>query len=86
MGVYNNKNNLGLSITDKNFVMRVITLILAAVTAVVIFVKPQGAAAAQKKIETGRRRREYEPEKWCSYRKRKRCDVGYSQPDSVQKE
>ena len=49
MGVYNNKNNLGCSITDKNFVMRVITLILAAVTAVVIFVKPQGAAAAQKK-------------------------------------
>ena len=49
MGVYNNKNNLGRSITDKNFVMRVITLILAAVTAVVIFVKPQGAAAAQKK-------------------------------------
>ena len=82
MRVYNNKNNLGRSITDKNFVMRVITLILAAVTAVVIFVKPQGA----EKIETGRRRREYEPEKWCSYRKRKRCDVGYSQPDSVQKE
>ena len=49
MRVYNNKNNLGRSITDKNFVMRVITLILAAVTAVVIFVKPQGAAAAQKK-------------------------------------
>ena len=30
MRVYNNKNNLGRSITDKNFVMRVITLILAA--------------------------------------------------------
>ena len=58
MGVYNNKNNLGRSITDKNFVMRVITLILAAVTAVVIFVKPQGAAAAQKKskqAEAGQR-------------------------------